>query len=293
MRGSCLCGEVRYAAPGSTGDMWYCHCSACARSSGVGFGTWVGATAVKWEAGARSRVRIAGTTPLVRSFCATCSTPLPAECGDGGSVMLPAGGLDDISGLRPAWHAHVAQRAPWMPASARLPCYPGSRSAASQIPAASQPGPASPHRPRSPLTGGCLCGAIGYEIATPPYAMRACHCSRCRRRSGSSYLVALACASSGFTFTHGAGSIRHWQLPESARYLVSFCGECGASVPSVIGEVAFITAGALDSDPGVRTRCHIYFGSRAAWVDAEDDLPHFDAWTPPDFSWSRDETPAA
>src|SRR5690606_29433763 len=99
-----------------------------------------------------------------------------------------------------------------------------------------------------------------------------CHCSRCRRRSGSSYLVALACAASGLTFLSGAASIRRWQLPEAARYLVTFCGECGASVPSVIGDVAFITAGSLDADPGVRTRCHIYFGSRAGWIDAEDDL---------------------
>ncbi len=284
MRGHCLCGEVRYAASGPAGDMWYCHCASCARASGVGFGTWIEATGVHWEAGTHRRVRIAGAGPLVRSFCANCASQLPAERRDGSAALLPAGGLDDVGGLRPAWHAHVAGRGSWMPAMASLPCHPGSRHAAS-TPAVSKLEPAAPLAVSSPVTGHCLCGAVRYEIGTRLYAMRACHCSRCRRRSGSSYLVALACAASGLTFLSGAASIRRWQLPEAARYLVTFCGECGASVPSVIGDVAFITAGSLDADPGVRTRCHIYFGSRAGWIDAEDDLPHFDERPPHDFRW--------
>lgn len=138
------------------------------------------------------------------------------------------------------------------------------------------------------MRGSCLCGTITYAVESPLHAMRVCHCSRCRRRSGSSYLVALACPASGLRFLSGEASARRWQLPGAPRYIVRFCGDCGASIPSTIGNGAYITAGSLDSDPGIRTRCHIYFGSRADWIDAEDDLPHFEEQPPQDFDWSGD-----
>jgi hypothetical protein len=38
---------------------------------------------------------------------------------------------------------------------------------------------------RRPATGGCLCGAVRYQINTPLASARACHCSRCRKQSES------------------------------------------------------------------------------------------------------------
>lgn len=285
LRGRCLCGDVRYAASASTGRMWYCHCRACAKTSGVGFGTWMEVADVQWESDDRQRRRCVSSAELTRSFCGTCGGVLPAQRRDGSAALLPAGGLDDAQDLQPGWHDYASQRADWLPAIAALPYRPESRSqpiAASASADVQLPS----RRPDSPVTGSCLCGAIAFTIDSPLSAMRVCHCSRCRRRSGSSYFVGLACASSGLRFLRGESLSRSWQLPASARYLVRFCAECGSSVPSVIGTRAFIAAGSLDADPGVRTRCHIYFASRASWTVPQDDLPRFEELPPQDFDWS-------
>ena len=290
LRGRCLCGDVRYAASAPTGRMWHCHCRACAKTSGVGFGTWIEATEVSWESRGRPRVHVASSADLRRSFCGSCGSVLPAERRDGSAALLPAGGLDTVYDLRPGWHEYVAQRAPWLPAMADLPCHPASHDEQPDTRAPCKAASPPWHAPASPVPGSCLCGAVTYAANPPMHLMRACHCSRCRRRSGSSCFVGLACASSSLQILRGEALVRSWQLPASARYIARFCAECGSSVPSVIGTNAFIPAGSLDSDPGVRIRCHIYFASRASWTCPDDDLPHFDELPPRNFDWSGAES---
>lgn len=267
--------------------MAYCHCRACAKETGVGFGTWIDVPDVEWKSGAsQRRVCADAADGIVRSFCATCAGRLPAERRDGTAVLLPAGGLDSHSGLRPARHEFTADHLPWLPASAALPAFPASCSRSGEPPRTSRLEPTAAHAPKFPVRGSCLCGAVAFEITSPPFAMRVCHCSRCRKRSGSSHFVALACASSGLRFLAGEASIRRWRHPEASRYVVSFCAECGAPAPSTIGASAYINAGTLDTDPGVRTRAHIFFDSRAPWTGIEDELPHFAAYPPRDFDWT-------
>ena len=128
LRGQCLCGAVRYEASGAAGEMWYCHCRACRKSSGVGFGTWVEAPGIRWLAGEQQVTRVGASPALVRAFCAGCGPVLPAIATDGGKALLPAGGLDNLGARRPGWHAFVAERAPWLPAwNDLLPQYPGPR----------------------------------------------------------------------------------------------------------------------------------------------------------------------
>lgn len=283
LRGRCLCGEVRYASRGTPGAMWYCHCPSCARSSGVGFATWIAVPGVSWDSGQSQRARVTLSAELVRSFCRICGSQLPAERRDRSGALLPAGGLDSVHGLRPSRHAFAEQRMAWLPEMASLPACPAAP--------LDQPCGAPCAQPRSgdsSVLGSCLCGSVAFSLTPPLYAMRVCHCSRCRRRSGSTYFVGLACAASGLRVLRGEPSTRSWQLPTSSRYVVRFCAECGCSVPSVMGKTAFIAAGSLDSDPGVRTRCHVYVGSRAPWSEISDELPRFDRMPPPDFAWSAD-----
>lgn len=288
LRGRCLCGAVRYGATGPARDMWYCHCRACAKETGSGFGTWIEVPGVDWESGAGERRKRADEAGgWLRSHCAICASRLPGERADGTAALLPAGGLEAVHGLRPTHHEFTADRLPWLPALASLPAFPAARDPADRSRAASrlEPTPA-PRAPELPVRGSCLCGAIAFELASPPFAMRVCHCSRCRRRSGSSYFVALACAPSGLRFLSGEASIRRWQHPEAARYAVSSCAECGGPAPSAIGQSVFVNAGTLDTDPGVRTRAHLFHDSRAPWIGVADGLPRFAAYPPQGFDWT-------
>ncbi|MBK7251715.1 MAG: GFA family protein [Gammaproteobacteria bacterium] len=278
-QGRCLCGEVRYEATGPTGEMWYCHCPGCRKASGVGFGTWIEAADLRWLSGRDCVTQFAASPGITRAFCSQCGTVLPARRAAGG-VLLPAGGLENVGGQRPCGHASAEARLPWLPPlDADLPvrrvsCADETSSGASQEAVA-----------EGLARGGCLCGAIAYEVKQPLAAMRVCHCSRCRRRSGSSWFVGLTCAPGTLRFLRGEAGIVRWHMPGTRFYVVSFCGTCGSAAPAVLPRATFFSAGCLDNDPGARALCHIYYGSRAPWVEVRDSLPRFGEFAPPDFNW--------
>ena len=74
-------------------------------------------------------------------------------------------------------------------------------------------------------------------------------------------------------------------MPGTRFYKPSFCAMCGTPTPSVLGHATFLAAATLDGDPGIRIRCHIYYGSRAPWLNVADGIACFDEFTPPDFDW--------
>lgn len=129
------------------------------------------------------------------------------------------------------------------------------------------------------LRGSCLCGAVRFEIerATGPFEL--CHCSRCRKVSGSAYLTWLGVRREDFRFVQGVELVKTFELPVSESpppYDTSFCSRCGSQVPnpSKAQEPVFeIPAGALDDDPLIRPDKHIYVEFRAPWDRIADDLP--------------------
>lgn len=283
VRGRCLCGAVTYEGIGSPGRMWYCHCRECRKASGVGLGTWLEVPGVRWLSGMDHVRRFAASPAITRAFCSLCATVLPAQRA-AGDVLLPAGGLEEIGGLRPCGHASAARRPSWMPAlGADLPALQSTGSGA----ASSTHGSRDPTADETTARGSCLCGAIAFEVSLPLAGMRACHCSRCRRRSGSSWFVGLTCQPGALRFERGAHAITRWHMPGTRYYAASFCGECGALAPAVLPTGIFLAAGCLDSDPGARALCHVYYGSRAPWVEVRDGLPRFDEFAPADFNWQR------
>lgn len=286
LRGHCLCGEVRYESAGPHGRMWYCHCSACRKAGGVGFGTWIESPGVRWSSGEERVVHNTASPALVRAFCAQCGAVLPAQRPGDRGALLPAGGLESVGDLRPCGHASAAERLPWLPAlDENLPMLRDSCELA--VPAQAPHGLAAlPERvDEGPVHGSCLCGAIAWEAQQPLAAMRVCHCSRCRRRSGSTWFVGLTCRAGALRFLRGEGQIATWHMPGTRFYTMSFCRACGAAVPAVLHRGTFLSAGCLDDDPGTRVLCHIFYGSRAPWVDVRDDLPRFEEFTPPEFDW--------
>jgi len=273
--------------------MWYCHCRECGKASGVGFGTWIEAPGVRWLSGDERVVRRTTSPTLTRAFCSQCGTVLPALHAGNGGALLPAGGLENVGRLRPSGHACASERLPWLPVfDESLPvlhksCDPASQGRPSRE-RASLARAASPERATgAPVRGSCLCGTVAWEVEPPLLAMRVCHCSRCRRRSGSNGFVGVMTRSGTLRLLHGATEITSWHMPGTRLYSVSFCKSCGSPAPSTIPKGSFVSAGCLDDDPGTRTQCHVFYGSRAAWVDAKDDLPRFEEFPPPDYDWSQ------
>ena len=129
-----------------------------------------------------------------------------------------------------------------------------------------------------PLTGGCNCGAVRYEVTAPLVAASYCHCKRCQRRSGAAASPNAHPAPGGFRIVAGEEMLRMWQPPGGGEKW--FCSGCGSSLfgrnvshPDSIG----IRMGTFDEDPGIRPSVRQFVAYAAAWEPIPDDgLPRHD-----------------
>ena len=131
--------------------------------------------------------------------------------------------------------------------------------------------------PELPLTGGCNCGAVRYELTEPPAKSTYCHCTRCQRRTGTAASPSAVVVPGTFHVTHGEDRMKFWKPEEGAEKW--FCGDCGSALfahGSGDPEWYAIRFGSFDTDPGVRPSAHAFVDSAAGWEALPDDgLPRF------------------
>jgi hypothetical protein len=124
-------------------------------------------------------------------------------------------------------------------------------------------------------TGACACGAVRYEVSGEMMPVTFCHCSRCRRWHGHVGAYT-AVARPGFRLVEQQGLKWHALNPKVRR---GFCGECGSSLLwDEEGETHMsICAGTLDAPTGLRSKAHIFVGSKGDYYPLVDDgLLRFD-----------------
>jgi hypothetical protein len=127
LRGSCLCGSVRYEVEGALTNPLYCHCSMCRKAHGTAFRSRAGVRAAdfKWVQGEGLVTWYESSPRNHRGFCRVCGSPLLSRFDDHPEVLgLPLGALDDDPGVKPGFHVHVASKAPWFDIADTLPQYP-------------------------------------------------------------------------------------------------------------------------------------------------------------------------
>ena len=123
-----------------------------------------------------------------------------------------------------------------------------------------------------PLTGGCLCGGVRYEITRPVRRANHCHCWRCRPHSGTFGLTQGRVPRGGFRLLAGEELIRVYR-PDGGTSK-AFCSVCGSSLFGYTwsdGEEISIRFGSLDGDPGIRPQYHSHVDSAAPWDSLPDD----------------------
>jgi hypothetical protein len=126
--------------------------------------------------------------------------------------------------------------------------------------------------------GGCLCGGVRFEIEQIEGPFELCHCSRCRRTTGSAFAAGIWVRGEHFRLIRGADLVRTYEAPvlrSPPPYRTAFCSTCGSPVPLPDPGFPFVEvpAGTLDDDPGLRPDRHMLFGPKAAWFEITDDLP--------------------
>ena len=130
------------------------------------------------------------------------------------------------------------------------------------------------------ITGSCLCGAVAFAVNPPFGGFRYCHCSRCRKASGSAHAANLFLPRAQFQWLTGQDKVKRYDHAQSQRFSVWFCSDCGCRVPHEIRtrDDMLIPAGLLDRDPGMRPENNIFWASKAEWYQEPHEMECFDEY---------------
>ena len=127
-------------------------------------------------------------------------------------------------------------------------------------------------------TGGCLCGAVRYEIKSKLAGVAYCHCSKCRNFHG--HLAAFVITSAddlNFVEEKGLKWFRS-VTDETPNVYRGFCGECGSSLfwdPRGEDRIA-VAAGSLDEPTGLKSLRHSWVTQKGDYYEIHDDLPRYE-----------------
>lgn len=127
------------------------------------------------------------------------------------------------------------------------------------------------------MKGSCLCNAVTYEIKPPFKVFQYCHCSRCRKFTGSAHAANIFVPPGQFKWLTGEAHVQRYEIPESKYFATCFCKNCGSSLPWAVkgGNNIVVPAGTLDEDPGLRPQHNIFWADKACWYESAGNLKQF------------------
>ena len=119
--------------------------------------------------------------------------------------------------------------------------------------------------------GGCLCGAVRYEVRGPLRPVVDCHCTMCRRTSG--HFAAFTATRPGALVLIESEGLRWYRSSAAARR--GFCEICGSSLfwEPASGDRVSIAAGTLDLPTGLETVVHVFVEDAGDYYEIGDGLP--------------------
>jgi len=126
------------------------------------------------------------------------------------------------------------------------------------------------------LHGKCLCEGVRYRVTGELGPLGYCHCSQCRRASGSAFGANADAKRDELEWLAGRELVREYESsPDTFR---AFCSRCGSPIykrSNAKPDVIRIRLGSLEEDPGLRARVHVYVADKAPWYEINDGLPQF------------------
>ena len=127
------------------------------------------------------------------------------------------------------------------------------------------------------VQGGCLCGAVRFEIELPSKWCAHCHCTMCRRAHGAGFVTWVGVEQSQFRMLAGEDELTWYHSSPPARR--GFCRQCGSTLffqstrwPTEMHVVLANVDGPIDRAP----TAHVYYDSHADWIVVNDGLDRHD-----------------
>ena len=126
-------------------------------------------------------------------------------------------------------------------------------------------------------TGSCLCGSVKFEIEGEFKKFFLCHCSRCRKTSGSAHCANLFAPSAKLNWISGEDKISFYRHPET-NFARNFCSVCSTLLPLYVEarDIVATPAGCLDTNVDISPQAHIFTDSKGNWDDILNDTPTFE-----------------
>jgi hypothetical protein len=127
------------------------------------------------------------------------------------------------------------------------------------------------------LTARCLCGGVEIAVSGKVGPLVYCHCSRCRKSSGSAFGANVNVRRKYWRLVSGEELIREFESSPGVHR--AFCSRCGSPLYSrwdAEPEMLRLRLGLVEGDPGRRPLAHFFVGSKAPWFEIADALPRFE-----------------
>ncbi len=131
--------------------------------------------------------------------------------------------------------------------------------------------------------GGCLCGAIRYEVTSDPVRVACCHCDDCRRATGSAFATNVFVKAEDLVVLKGAPHSFQHKVDSGNVLTKEFCADCGSqlfggSVRSP--EIRSVKVGTIDDARFVRPEIEVFTSRKLPFIRLLDDTEHFERMRP-------------
>ena len=126
------------------------------------------------------------------------------------------------------------------------------------------------------MQGKCLCGGVSFSLSGELPNLYQCHCSLCRKVTGSSSNAAFRIDRVQLSWNGGEDLIQKYQ--SDTGFKSHFCSRCGSPLPNLTAEDSawWVPVGLLEGDQELQVGAHVFVGSRAGWDVVADSGQQFD-----------------
>ena len=133
------------------------------------------------------------------------------------------------------------------------------------------------------FTGGCLCGAISYEVDGDLLRTLNCHCDDCRKTTGTAFGSYVFINEDDLKIVQGTPKTFEHENETGLTLTKRFCENCGTHLfarSSRAGKMVHVKVGTIDDASFVRPEMDIFVASKLPFVRLSDETEHYDRGRP-------------
>ena len=129
------------------------------------------------------------------------------------------------------------------------------------------------------FSGGCLCGAIRYEVTGEPVRMAICHCDDCRKATGAAFTTNIFVNEADLRITQGMPKQYRHPTDSGSTMTKEFCPDCGSQLfgySSRSSGIKHVKVGTIDDASFVKPQLEVYTVRKLPYVRLQEGITHYD-----------------